>query len=329
MAGIEDIKLWRSEVPMGDWMNFDPNHPTLGWKYPYQGRWFTGDKGFAQRWMGADNIIKELDIKSPIPLTKEYHGPTQEFWEWKDPEYAPKTIKELVRDQKILKNWVPSHGMGSGLDKLYQATGELSNYKDEGHKVTKLEQYLRWKDQNRWITLTVPKEIAEKKAKVNIYESIMKNLRKPRGFMSFSENRLGNILKLPKKIKYLNQLNKAGVPMHSGIPWSTIGQRIINNPVTRTAGWLGNVALGGMTLSDVYAGTNTVGNMATDLNRLMNVPTDRQGRVIQNVPTYRNLQNVAQRDVLNPNEMRGVTSFDTTKYDPHTMNAGGIASLML
>ena len=117
--------------------------------------------------------------------------------------------------------------------------------------------------------------------------------------------------------------------MHSGIPLSTIGQRIINNPVTRTAGWLGNVALGGMTLSDVYAGTNTVGNMATDLNRLMNVPTDRQGRVIQSVPTYRNLQNVAQRDVLNPNEMRGVTSFDTTKYDPHTMNAGGIASLML
>ena len=218
MAGIEDIKLWRSEPPIGDWMKFNPNHPTLGWKYPYQGRWFTGDLDFVRGWMGPNNIIKELDIKSPIPLAKQFHGPPEQFWEWKNPEYAPKTIKELLRDQKILKNWIPTHGMGAGLDKLYQKTGILSNVPDEGNKITQLEQYLRWIDQgdknmHRYITMTPPKEIADK-ASVNIYESIMKNLRKPNNFLTFSPSRRWeNILKLPKKIKYLNQLNKAGAPI--------------------------------------------------------------------------------------------------------------------
>jgi len=131
-------------------------------------------------------------------------------------------------------------------------------------------------------------------------------------------------------------------PVPKGIPWSNIGMRILNNPFTRTAGWLGNVALGATTLSDVFFGTDVGGgSMARDINKWMyehgvpggvpskNSPTDRQGNVIHSVPTYRNLQNVAQRDVLNPNEMRGVTSFDTTRYNPHAMNAGGIVSLML
>ena len=319
MAGIDDIKLWRSEPPIGDWMKFNPNHPTLGWKYPYQGRWFTGNLDFVRGWMGADNIIKEFDIKSPIPLAKEFHGPPEQFWEWKHPTYGAKTIKELLKDQKILKNWIPTHGMGSGLDKLYQGTGIFANYADEGDKITKLEQFLRWinqGDQNirQWITMTPPKEIADK-ASVNIYESIMKNLRKPKPFMALSEDRLKNILKLPKKIKYLNQLNKAGVPMHSGIPWSTIGQRIINNPFTRTAGWLGNVALGAQALSDVYAGTNTIGNMATNINKWAGVPFKDDGTVQTNIKDYK--ASLPKPKYAMP--PKGATGF----------NSGGIASLVI
>ena len=120
-----------------------------------------------------------------------------------------------------------------------------------------------------------------------------------------------------------------GEKVTSGIPWSTIGQRLLNNPVTKFVGGAGNVVLGGQAISDTFLGTNTLGNTAKSINKFFGVPMDRQGKVIQSIPTYRNLKKVAQRDVKNPNEMRGVTSFDTTRYNPHTMNAGGIASIML
>ena len=110
----------------------------------------------------------------------------------------------------------------------------------------------------------------------------------------------------------------------------------LNNAATRTLGkgarfigGVGDVALGGMALADVYGGTNLVGNSVRDVNEMMGVPMDRQGNVIQSNRVYENLQNAAQRDVQNPNEMRGVTSFDTTRYNPHAMNAGGIVSLMV
>ena len=121
-----------------------------------------------------------------------------------------------------------------------------------------------------------------------------------------------------------------------GIPWSNVGMRILNHPVTQTLGkgarfigGVGDVALGGMAISDVLGGTNMVGSSVRDVNRMMNVPMDRQGNVIQNNRVYNNLQNVAQRDVGNPNEMRGATSFDTTRYNPREMNTGGLVSLML
>mgnify|MGYP003673338871 FL=1 len=108
------------------------------------------------------------------------------------------------------------------------------------------------------------------------------------------------------------------------------------NPVTQTlgkgagfAGALGDVALGGMAYSDIMGGTNMVGNMTQDINKIARSPMDRQGRVIQNTGVYNNLKNVAQRDVNNPNEMRGATSFDTTRYNPREMNTGGLASLVL
>jgi hypothetical protein len=114
-----------------------------------------------------------------------------------------------------------------------------------------------------------------------------------------------------------------------GIPWSNIGMKILRHPITRGVGIAGDALLGGMFVSDALFGTGSIPHSARDLNEMMNVPMDRQGRVIQDTGVYRNLQNAAQRDVLNPNEMRGVTSFDTTRYNPREMNTGGIVSLML
>jgi len=117
-------------------------------------------------------------------------------------------------------------------------------------------------------------------------------------------------------------------PVAKGIPWSTYGMKILNHPITRGVGIAGDALLGGMFVSDALFGTGSIPHSARDLNEMMNVPMDRQGRVIQDTGVYRNLQNAAQRDVLNPNEMRGVTSFDTTRYNPREMNTGGIASLV-
>lgn len=137
------------------------------------------------------------------------------------------------------------------------------------------------------------------------------------------------------KIKQPLSISGTQAVVPKGIPWSTYGMRLLNNPVTKTIGGLGNVALGATTFSDIFFGTDVgAGSMARDINKWMGVPpnnspTDRQGNVIHSNRVYNNLQNVAQRDVLNPNEMRGVTSFDTTRYNPREMNTGGIVSLML
>jgi hypothetical protein len=338
MAGIEDLKLWRSEPPVGDWLQFNPKHPTLDWRVPYQGRWYTSNLDFVRDWMGSGNIIKELDIKSPIPLSKEFQTYPRHWLSHSSlPEYPPKTITELLDDIKTLKKWVPTEGMGSRLDQLDQSHpfrdlyGKVINNPYDKPLKTKFEYFMRNpNDLKKMISLVPPTEIADK-GSVNVWESIMRNLRKPKHgkflISKYNKSWLENILGLPKKIKYLNQLRKANVPMHSGINWRPAANVGLNT--LRSVGLAGDALLGGMAIADILAGTNTIGGMTKNINRMMKVPMDRQGRVIHSVPTYRNLQKAAQRDVLNPNEMRGVTSFDTTKYDPHTMNTGGIVSLVL
>jgi len=174
------------------------------------------------------------------------------------------------------------------------------------------------------------------KAKVNLLKSFQQNFMKHRYNPDLMKKniyspktRWEQITRIPNKVADIYGRYKAGQPIKSGIPWSKIGMGIINNPVTRTAGWLGNVALGGQALLDIGTGSQHTKNMMTDINRMTGVPVDRQGNAITNIRDYRNLQQVAQRDVLNPNEMRGVTSFDTTRYNPRTMNTGGIVSLMV
>jgi hypothetical protein len=306
MAGIEDLRLFRSQSSPGEWLQFNPKHPTLDWRYPYQGRWYTGDINFARGWMGSGNIIKELNIKSPIPI-----GGT-------------KTITDLLDDLKTLKKWVPPEGMGQGLDQL------RSIHKGDP-LITKFEEFMKNpnKQWRKFITLVPPKDTANK-GSVNVYESIMKNLRKPTYkpwlISKYNESWLSNLMGLPKKIKYLNQLKEAGVPMHSGVNWRPAARFGLNT--LRTIGGIGNVALAGQALLDAGTGSHHTKNMMTDINRMIGVPMDRQGNVIQSNRVYENLQNVAQRDVLNPNEMRGVTSFDTTRYNPREMNTGGIATLV-
>ena len=123
--------------------------------------------------------------------------------------------------------------------------------------------------------ITPPLDIA-KQAKINLWESFKQNFMTPKESLlshNFTKGiytpktRWENISRIPIKAKDIYKRVKMGEKVKSGIPWSTIGQRIINNPFTRTAGWLGNVALGGQALSDVYAGTNMIGNAATNINK--------------------------------------------------------------
>ena len=338
MAGIDDLRLFRSEPRPDEWIKFNPKHPTLDWRVPYKGRWYTSNLDFVRDWMGSSNIIKELNIKSPISLSKEIQNYPRHWasHSW-GPEYPAKNITELLDDIKTLKPWVPTEGMGSKLDLLDQnhpfrdLYGKVINNPYDRPLKTKFEYFMRNpNDLKKMISLVPPKEIADT-GSVNVWESIKKNLLRPRKyggiFSGLGDSWMKGLLGLPKKIKYLNQLKQANVPMHSGINWRPAANVGINT--LKGIGLAGDVLWGGMAVADVMGGTNMIGNTAKDINRMMKVPMDRQGRVIQSVPTYRNLQNVAQRDILNPNEMRGVTSFDTTKYDPHTMNTGGIVSLML
>jgi len=318
MAGIEDIKLWRSEPPISDWKKLNPNHPTLGWKYPYQGRWYTSNLDSVRDWMGSGSIIKELDIKSPISLAPEYQGPPT--WIGKNPTYAPKTILELLDDTKTLKKWVPTEGMGAKLDKLYQPYfrdlyGKIMDIGD-GPLTSRFEEYMRSPTLKNMITLVPPSDIADK-GSVNVWQSIKKNLWKPRKyggiFAGGRESWLKGILKLPQKIKYLNELKKSGVPMHSGINWQPAARFGLNT--LRTAGWLGNVALGAQALSDVYAGTNTIGNMVQNINRFAGVPLKDDGTVQTNIKDY-------QASLPKPKYAmppKGAAGF----------NSGGIVSLMI
>ena len=324
MAGIEDLKLWRSESMPDEWIKFNPNHPTLGWKYPYQGRWYTSNLDFARDWMGSGNIIKELDIKSPIPLSKEFQTYPRHWLSPSSlPEYPPKTITELLDDIKKLKPWIPTEGMGSRLDQLDMSHpfrdlyGKVINNPYDKPLKTKFEYFMRNpNDLKKMISLVPPKEIADT-GSVNVWESIMRNLRKPKHgkflISKYNKSWLENILGLPKKIKYLNQLRKANVPMHSGINWRPAANVGINT--LRGVGLAGDAFLGAMALSDVFAGTNTVGNMAKNINKWAGVPFKDDGTVQTSIKDYKaSLPN--PKYAMPP---KGAVGFNT----------GGIASLVL
>jgi len=113
-----------------------------------------------------------------------------------------------------------------------------------------------------------------------------------------------------------------------GETWSNWGRNPggwINNPITRTlgkglriAGGVGDVALGGMALADVYGGTNLVGNSVRDVNEMMGVPYKDDGTVWTNTQDYENFRNPPPPAVGQPGGA-----------PVRRFNRGGIVSLMV
>ena len=106
------------------------------------GRWFTTNKDFVDKFAQQTKDtkgIKKLTVKPPITYSDN-----------------KKSINQLIKDRKTLKDWVPEMGMGSGSRKL-------SPYYEPGGDVTKtrLEYFLGSKDLRNKITLTPPKEITD------------------------------------------------------------------------------------------------------------------------------------------------------------------------
>jgi len=109
-----------------------------------------------------------------------------------------------------------------------------------------------------------------------------------------------------------------------GIPWSNMGMKILNHPVTQTLGkgarfigGVGDVALGGMAYSDVMGGTNFVGDSVRGINEMMGVPYKDDGTVWRDTQAYENFRNPPPPAVGQPGGP-----------PVERFNRGGIASLV-
>ena len=401
MAGIEDLKLWRTEPFLETFQEFSPDKKDLGWKYPYQGRWFSPVPYYD--WLGPDTIMKELDTKLPFnfydkagqietpgegfimkgaknaaDLAKD-RAVLQEWFPYKDagpfdkskltfdmkPEWY-KWQKKYLDDLKLTKmenasldfrftNQLPppyyQKSMGRLTDQLAGVYGKvrgdqpvIGRYTDNPlvtyPRQLKLNEMLEkykmpmteWEktalyemSQGKKIPfneITPPLDIA-KQAKINLWESFKQNFMTPKESLlshNFTKGiytpktRWENISRIPIKAKDIYKRVKMGEKVKSGIPWSTIGQRIINNPFTRTAGWLGNVALAGQALSDVYTKTNMIGDMATNINKWAGAKFKDDGTVSHQ---------------LNLNSLPIKPKYNMPPKGAAGFNRGGIASLVI
>ena len=351
MVGIEDLKLWRTEPFLDTFQQFYDDIDGLGWKADKQGRWFAPDIEYPRNWLGTDTIIKELDTKFPFnfsdPKTYKVPIPGDNFI-----TYGSKTASQLAADQQLLKNWFPLYmGQGDIVNNIDQEFFDWRKefYKKRGNntepltnaefneikqkaknyttKMTDWEKDALYKIKTGrnipFNEITPPQNIANK-AKINLYESFLQNFRKPevdhlnslaKKNIYTPKSRWENISRIPIKAKDIYNRFKMGEQIKSGIPWSTMGQKIINNPVTRSANWLGNVALGGQALSDVYAGTNLIGDMVTNINKWAGVPFKDDGTVQTNIKDYK--ASLPKPKYAMP--PKGAAGF----------NSGGIASLVI
>ncbi len=145
------LKLYRAENYPGQAPFMRPDTDP---KKEFVGRWFTTDKNFVNRF--ATNTpdtkaIKTLTIDPPIKA---------------NPVDRHKTISELIKDRKKLKDWTPNMGMGENLDAI---TTSYKGGKDSF--MTRLESYLNSSLRDS-ITLTPPKEIAST-SKINTWLSLL------------------------------------------------------------------------------------------------------------------------------------------------------------
>jgi len=196
----------------------------------------------------------------------------EDFYDWR--KKWVQTLKNPESPGLEIGRYVDNPISGTANQKIFDEA--VKNYTN---KMTDWEKRALWKmKENKKIPfneITPPLEEVNK-AKINLWESFRQNFRKPTPDHSGSlaqkniytpKNRWENISRIPIKVKDIYNRVKMGEKFKSGIPWSTIGQRVINNPFTRTVGGIGNVILGGQALSDVYAGTNMIGNAATNINK--------------------------------------------------------------
>ena len=146
------LKLYRAENYPGQ----APFHrPDTDPKKEFVGRWFTTDKNFVNRFAANPintKAIKTLSVDSPVKPS---------------PIGTHKTISELMKDKKKLKDWPPDLGMGENLDKI---TTSWQSGKDR--YMTRLENYLNSSYLKDKITLTPPKEIAST-SKINTWLSLL------------------------------------------------------------------------------------------------------------------------------------------------------------
>ena len=146
----EPLTLYRAENYPGQAPFMRPDTDP---KKEFVGRWFTTNKNFVDRF--ATNTpdtkaIKTLTVNPPIKSSPDN-----------------KTINELIKDQKILKEWTPDMGMGENLDKI---TTSWKSGKDR--YMTRLEYFLNSPSLKNQITLTPPAEIAST-SKINTWLSLL------------------------------------------------------------------------------------------------------------------------------------------------------------
>ena len=149
----EPLTLYRAENYPGQAPFMRPDTDP---KKEFVGRWFTTNKNFVDRF--ATNTpntkaIKTLLVNPPIKSS---------------PDKVSKTINELIKDQKILKEWTPNLGMGSNLSQIkpYYSGKGRDKY------MPKLEFFLNNPDLRKLITLTPPKNIAAT-SKIDIWLSLL------------------------------------------------------------------------------------------------------------------------------------------------------------
>ena len=146
------LKLYRAENYPGQ----APFHrPDTDPKKEFVGRWFTTNKNFVDRFAANPidtKAIKTLTVNPPIKA---------------HPVDTHKTISELMKDKKKLKDWTPNLGMGENLDKI---TTSWKSGKDR--YMTRLEYFLNSTSLKNQITLTPPKDIAAT-SKINTWLSLL------------------------------------------------------------------------------------------------------------------------------------------------------------
>jgi hypothetical protein len=304
MASIDDLKLWRSEPLVKDYINWN-------FERPYLGKWWSTDLPFVRDWGSAGNLMYELDL--PYPLADK----------------KTKSALDLIDDMKIIKNYTPvdAHGFAMGSENLELVDKKGYNQKWEWRKP---EGPLRTHFEHAWTNPRVNERLnivtpdgLDANRKINFWESIRKNLKPTYSFLDRKYrklDRLRNLAGLPQKLWELYKLKQSGAPMVSGINWQPAANVGINT--LRGVGLAGDALLGGMALSDVFVGTSTVGNMAKNINKWTGAPVypaghEKAGNVIHNIQAAKAMQG-------------NYTAPDRGDWGPGLhLNRGGIASLMV